>query len=203
MNGLDLLIKDLTNKIRAVWQRLQEGAITPNQWYTLTARLLARYAQAALMLGLGRETLTPEDIRVSWELMSGQLEYLDAFRLQIQNAAEFQAGWESRAASYAKAIKIPYWKGKTKMLPLPAMPAEGTQCLANCGCEWEIIPIDAQAGDYDCYWRRNKDDSCQTCIEREKQWSPLLIRGGVLVNPFVKEYLETGLRQAKNPDGKN
>lgn len=196
MGKLGLLIKSLEAKLRALFRRLQAGQITPDQWYTLTARLLAKYAQAALMLGLDTDTLTPEHIRVSWELMSGQLEYLDNFKMQIQNAPEFQAGWESRAASYAKAIKVPYWKGRTQMLPLPAMPAEGTQCMNNCGCYWEINAIDAGAGDYDCYWRRGKDDSCQTCIEREKQWNPLLIRGGVLVNPFVKEFFNTGLGQA-------
>ena len=184
MNGLDLLIKDLTNKIRAVWQRLQDGAITPNQWYTLTARLLARYAQAALMLGLGRETLTPGDIRVSWELMSGQLEYLDAFRLQIQSAAEFQAGWEARAASYAKAIKVPYWKGKTKMLPLPAIPGDGSsQCLANCYCEWDIKQIDANT--YSATWQLGEADHCQTCVQRAKDWKNLIIRDGVLINPYL------------------
>lgn len=194
MDGIEILIKSLETKIRALFGRLDAGLITPAQWYELMGRLVGRYSLAALMVGLGRSDLSRNDMLVSWESMSGQLEYLDAFKAQIQSAPEFKAGWESRAASYAKAIKVPYWRGRTKMLPLPAMPAQGTQCMNNCGCLWRIETINEKNGDYDCYWERHKDDSCQTCIERERQWNPLLIRGGVLVNPFVKEYIDVTLK---------
>lgn len=184
MDGIEILIESLTAKIRALFARLMAKEITFEAWYALMAKLLGRYSLAALMVGLGRVELTDQDLLISWELMHGQLQYLEGFKAVMQNAAEFMPGWESRAASYAKAIKVPYWKGKTKMLPLPAMPAEGTQCHNNCGCAWDIQPIDESRGDYDCYWQRHKDDSCQTCLEREAQWKPVQIRGGVLLNPY-------------------
>lgn len=194
MDGIQVLITSLESKLRTVFTRLQNGQITPSQWYTLSARLIARYSLTALMVGLGRQKLTEDELLVSWELTNNQFEYLDAFKAQIQESGEFLPGWESRAASYAKAIKVPYWKGRTQMLPLPAMPAQGTQCMNNCGCKWDVRVINAEAGDFDAYWERHKNDSCQTCIQREKEWNPLQIRGGVLVNPFVKEYIAKTLK---------
>ena len=41
--------------------------------------------------------------------------------------------------------------------------------------------VDEEKGDYDAYWVRGKRDSCQTCLERAAQWSPLEIREGVLI----------------------
>jgi len=109
-----------------------------------------------------------------------QLKYLKKFGVDIQDGAEWQRGWNSRAELYAKSIKIPYWRGAVKMLPLPAMPAQGTNCYGNCGCAWEIEELDGE-GNADAYWRRAKDDSCQVCVQREQDWSPVRIRGGVLL----------------------
>jgi hypothetical protein len=133
------------------------------------------------MAGVGSDVLPPA---VRSQLVAGvqaQFAFLDGFAIEIQDTDEYMAGWNARADMYAKSIKTPYWQGRTRMLPLPAMPAEGTQCLTNCGCSWEIVTIDEEAGDYDCYWRRGKDDSCQTCIARAQNWSPLQVRGGVLL----------------------
>lgn len=61
------------------------------------------------------------------------------------------------------------------------MPAQGTQCLENCCCKWEITTLDEKAEDYDCYWRLEPGkEHCQTCEERAEQWNPVKIRGGVL-----------------------
>lgn len=52
---------------------------------------------------------------------------------------------------------------------------------SNCKCTWRIEVLAAEQGNYDAYWERNVEDSCQTCIEREAQWSPVRIRGGELL----------------------
>jgi hypothetical protein len=181
MDELDELIARFEAEVRTLMARLESGNITPEAWQAEFENLLARYHTASSMTGVGSDALPPA---VRSQLVAGvqaQFAFLDGFRIEIQDTDEYMAGWNARADMYAKSIKTPYWQGRTRMLPLPAMPAEGTQCLTNCGCLWDIVTIDEEAGDYDCFWRRGKDDSCQTCIAREQNWSPLQVRGGVLL----------------------
>jgi hypothetical protein len=177
---LQSLINRLRLDIERLTAQLEGDQITPIMWQRDMERALARYHTASYMAGQGAPTMNDADRENLAKIVQAQVDWLKGFTLEIQDQREWQAGWNARAASYAGAIKQPYWKGQTRMLPLPAMPAEGTQCHNNCKCAWEINAIDAEAGDYDCYWRRAADDSCQTCLERESRWSPLRIRGGVL-----------------------
>lgn len=179
-NALRWLLDRLTRLVRAATDALEQSY--PDgvaAWQAEISRQLARYHAAALMAGAGVDTLTkPMSVAVTQDLAT-QLKYFAKFGVEIQDAAQWQAGWNSRAELYAKSIKTPFARGQTKMLPLPAMPAQGTQCLTNCGCQWEIDELDGE-GNADAYWRRSKDDSCQTCIQREQDWSPVKIRDGVL-----------------------
>lgn len=180
---LNFLIQELKADIQGIMFSLQMGEIDPIVWQAEFERFLIRYHQAAYMVGQRAPDMTNLDFRNVEGYVGVQLEFLDNFRFVIQSAEEFVNGWMARAEMYASGIKKSYWKGFTKVLPLPAMPAEGTQCLENCGCAWEIDEIDEDKGDYDAYWVRGKRDSCQTCLERAAQWSPLEIRGGDLTIP--------------------
>jgi hypothetical protein len=177
---LERLITKLTEAIGAATGDLQDGSIDVDAWKTEMAQALTKHAAAAYLSGARQTTLNElarkriaGDVRV-------QLQFLDQFAVEIQNADEFATGWTARAASYADSIKVPYWAGRTKLLPLPALPGEGSQCKTHCKCLWSIDTLDEDAGDYDATWIRNNTDSCQTCVERAQQWAPLHIRGGVL-----------------------
>jgi hypothetical protein len=178
---LDWLLQRLTRLVATATDALE--AQYPNgvdAWQQEIARQLARYHAAALLAGADAQALTPAARTQVVADLATQLKYLKRFGVEIQDGAEWQRGWNSRAELYAKSIKIPYWRGAVKMLPLPAMPAQGTNCYGNCGCAWEIEELDGE-GNADAYWRRAKDDSCQVCVQREQDWSPVRIRGGVLV----------------------
>lgn len=177
------LISRLRAEINSLTISLQAGEIDPIVWQAEFERFLVRYHEAAYMTGQGSPVMKTVDLNSVKFYVGSQLEFLDNFRFVIQSADQFMAGWLARAEMYAGGIKKPYWKGKTKVLPLPAMPAEGTACLDNCGCSWDIEIIDEESGDYDAYWIRGKRDSCKTCLERAAQWSPLEIRAGVLITP--------------------
>ena len=177
------LIGRLRIEIESLMISLQAGEIDPIVWQAEFERFLVRYHEAAYMAGQGTTRMSSIDLRNVKFYVGSQLEFLDNFRLVIQSAEEFMNGWISRAEMYAGGIKKPYWKARTKVLPLPAMPAEGTQCMDNCGCAWEIEVLDEGTGDYDAYWRLGKRDNCQTCLERAFQWSPLEIRGSELLIP--------------------
>lgn len=103
-------------------------------------------------------------------------------KVQVQSDKQFRSGWEQRAATYAQGIKTPYWNGRVVMLPLPAMPGQGSQCESACSCKWDVKVVNAKRGDYDCYWTLadGSDSHCQTCLVRAENWSPLKIRGGIL-----------------------
>lgn len=177
---LDWLLKRLTLLIQTATGSLADTFPDGvDAWEAEVSRQLARYHGAAMLAGSGAAALTPAmRTKVTSDLAS-QLDYLAKFGLVIQGASEFQAGWQARAAMYARSITVPYWRGATKMLPLPAMPAEGTDCLTNCKCQWEVSALNGD-GNYDAYWRRSADDSCATCRQRELSWSPVKIRGGEL-----------------------
>lgn len=179
--ALRWLIGSLVDALGSLFGDTQAGRLTVNQWYSLVQEKIAEYHLASFMAGNQSEIVPDKAWNGLVDQVNAQLEYLTGFKAEIQAAPEFAAGWQTRAESYAGAIKQPYWTGKTKVLPLPAMPAQGTQCMSNCGCSWDVKTIDEAKGDYDAYWRRSKDDSCQTCLEREAQWSPVQIRDGVLL----------------------
>lgn len=180
--SLRVLLEKLQKAVQDLTASLEAGDLEAQAWQDGMEQLLARYSLAAYMTGADTTALTASDLATLAMIVQTQLEFLDNFTLVIQSEAEFQAGWTARAEQYAKSIANPYWKGKTKMLPLPAMPRDGTsQCLNNCYCKWDIQVIDEENGDWDCYWQLGQADHCQTCIERAAEWNPLKIRSGELV----------------------
>lgn len=176
---LEELIAALKQQIENITGDLADGTLAADAWEQQMLDLLAEYYPAALMLGLDSTELDDDALDGLAEQVSAQADFLKDFTIEIQDADEFTPGWNNRAESYADGIKEPYWDGATDMLPLPAMPGDGTsQCLNNCNCGWRIEVLDEEAGDYDCYWElEDGSEHCQTCTERAEQWNPLRIRG--------------------------
>lgn len=175
------LLRELRRRLADLFDELTATHLTPTEWRNAVKRVLAEHHVAALMAGLGSEVVPAKAWQGVVDQVNVQVGFLNNFKVEIQDDAEFRPGWEKRAASYAESIKVPYWTGRTKVLPLPAMPGEGSQCLQGCNCQWDVKVVNAEQGDYDCFWRLEAgSDHCQTCLERAAQWSPLRIRGGVL-----------------------
>lgn len=177
---LDKFILSTAAKLHGLTDRYRRNKITLAEWNTQFSEVIT---VANIVAAIGGYELSPDDaipdplMKVIQHNVSIQLGFLKRFKYEIVNESEFKPGWLTRAETYASAIKIPYWRGKTKVLPLPAMPAQGTQCLTNCGCEWDIQPIHKgrHIVGYKCYWVRGKNDSCQTCTQRARDWAPLYI----------------------------
>lgn len=172
------LIVRMLARIEPLMAGLEAGTLTVEQWAERFSQALAEGHVEAIRAG-GVAPQRPAAAAVLTRQLATQLHFLTGFeRAIVQSAGTFQSGWNARAAMYAQSVGAPYWAGKTKLLPLPALPKDGTTlCLTNCGCSWEISTL-AGDGNYDCYWRRGKDDSCGTCFARERLWSPLRIRDG-------------------------
>lgn len=179
--SLERLLQMLSAEVADYTVDLEQQGRTVEQWQQDMEAALTRYHLAAYMTGQGSAVLTPQGQATVQALVTAQLEFLDNFALVIKDGSEWQRGWNARAEMYAESIKVPYWRGATKLLPLPAMPAEGTQCRTRCRCLWDVQELDAEAGDWDAYWIRGSGDSCQTCVQRAGDWAPIRIRGGRLV----------------------
>lgn len=179
-SALDWLLQRLTRLVTAATDALEQSY--PDgvaAWKQEIARQLARYHAAAILAGANVDALSPAMTTAITRDLATQLRFLDKFGVVVQSGKRWENGYKARAASYALSIKVPFNRGVTRMLPLPAMPAQGTNCYGNCGCMWEINELEGD-GNADAYWRRAKSDSCGTCIQRERDWSPVRIRDGVL-----------------------
>ena len=179
--SLDRLIVRLSRLIGAATDALERDPAQVNAWEDEVARELRRYTAAAYLSGAGVDTPgRAAEQKIAADLRA-QLKFLGQFKVEIQDAEAWQNGWNARAQMYAQSIKTPYWRGKTKMLPLPAMPGDGTtECLTRCKCAWDVQELEGD-GNYDAYWIYGATEHhCQGCIERAQQWAPLRIRDGEL-----------------------
>lgn len=167
---------------RKLMRALSSGAESVAQWRAQFSQALAKYHTASLLVGQGNTALTDPGRRYLSRTVEAQITFLSNFALEIQDAEEFKPGWNARAALYAQGIGASYWRGATRMLPLPAMPRDGSsQCLSNCTCSWEITELDGE-GNYDCTWHLGASERhCQVCPQRAQDWAPLRIREGRLV----------------------
>jgi hypothetical protein len=178
---LDWLLQRLSRLIQTATDALEaqypDGVAA---WEQEVARQLARYHAAAMLAGSGAATLTPAMTTAVTRDLATQLAFLRKFGITIQSGKQWERGWNSRAQMYAESIKTPYWQGKVDMLPLPAMPGDGTsQCLTHCHCAWDVVQLEGD-GNYDCTWEMSAVEHCQTCKQRAADWAPLKIRDGVV-----------------------
>lgn len=189
LNGLpselQRVIRDAETPIEALSEAMQAGQITIEQWQEAMRAAIIEAFEAAGRAGADVARIVDEFQAIIDQLTDVQSAFLENFADDIDLNGWLNA-YNARALMYASAAKQAYWHGDVlrqtgRFLPLPAMPAEGTQCLSHCKCSWRIETVNAEAGDYDAFWRRNVEDSCQTCIEREALWSPLRIRNGEIV----------------------
>lgn len=181
--ALQALITQAELDIQRATDSLQRHELAVEEWRTRVADIIFNFHTQAYRVGAraGERELTPGEQRLIELQAQEQVAYLTRFANEIEMSAEWQETWANRAGMYANSIGASYWNGRTRELPLPAMPQDGTsQCLGNCKCRWRVDWLDQEKGDADAYWERTAEDSCQTCIERGQQWSPLHIRGGVL-----------------------
>jgi hypothetical protein len=196
-----------------LFTQLVANTITFDDWEKAMQKLLARYNLSAYMTGAGTTALAQADTNGVIQYLKGQFSYLANFRKDMEKA---KALWKSvkpserkpsplerfrwRATMYSQSPTAQYWSGKTRVLPLPAMPGEGSQCLTRCKCKWDIKTIDEKNGDWDCYWRLGVAEHCQTCIERAKRWNPIRVRGNRLIIP-QQRYLSDPLLEELDDEG--
>lgn len=188
---LAAILDALLLAIGALFVMLLNDRLTVTEWQSEMQGLLARYHEAAYMLGVNSETLTQFDLQTVDTFYLSQIAYLAAFALEMIAAGVILETLKARAEMYGGAICAPYWKGRTKGIDLPGYPGEDTECMSNCRCRWDVKTLDSNTGNYDAYWKLAGDTpdgrNCQTCLGRSRDWSPYIIRNNspVLVSQNV------------------
>jgi hypothetical protein len=188
--ALERLIEKAKERMRQLSQTLYDASENDSltdslidSWFDAMVKEITIYHQAADLLGQygrgGGGAIPASDNPILNNSIRTQIAYLEGYRDQIKAKQSFGSAQMARSAMYGSAIRSSYWSAATDYLPLPAMPAEGTICHTNCKCRWEIEKLDGR-GNYNAFWRRAADDSCSTCIARERIWSPLVIIEGEL-----------------------
>lgn len=172
-------------------QQLAQKTLSLDDWYTGMEAQVRRNILAGRVSALGQGNLSERDLRAVQAQVESELRYLQRFKAQLQT--KLDAGEElsadaiaSRSRMYAGASTPEFEKAvqQARGLPtLPAYPAVRTLCYSNCKCRWDIRFMEGE-GNWDCFWERNANDSCATCIARERTFAPLKIRNGI-IQPFV------------------
>jgi hypothetical protein len=187
-DDLKPLMSSFLEDIKLLMKRLETGTVTAVQWKKLFKELIARYHIAAMFVGQHDIGFLPGMEKRIIDMVEFQYDFLDGFAEVVSTAPDYNPAWLARANLYAGATKVAYWEGAVvrevgRHIPLPAMPAQGTTCLGNCGCEWRFVWVNKENGDLDAYWDRTKepDVACQVCLQREEDWNPIKIRNWRLV----------------------
>lgn len=179
---LDRIVSDSVVQMASLADRLEAGAASLSAWEREMEQLLARYHMASFLAGraeqlgiapgsalLSERRLSREERAIVKAQVKEQLDYLRQFAQDIQASPDWTRRFNARAAMYGESPKGSYWRGRTVGMDLPGWPAIGTQCRTRCGCSWDI------QGDR-AYWRRGKDDSCETCVQRAGEWNPYIMQ---------------------------
>lgn len=184
---LDRYERGFSARTLALAQALASASLSVRQFHDQMADEIRYLHVVAGAIARGRmSALTPADVRLINDAIRNQMRYLDNWTRAMEDPTPTHvAQLASRAAMYGGAGRSTLSMVYAAALGLPELPfhpAQGTQCLTNCGCRWDIRKLDGD-GNWDCYWVRAKDDSCETCLAREAACSPLRIRNGI-IQPF-------------------
>ncbi len=137
----------------SVWRRAMEVAIRRSQ----TASFIAGIAERlGVPIGAVKKPSKAErkdlDKRIDY-----QLKYLDKFAADLKAGNMTMAQAQARANLYAGPTRSTFYA--TRYPDLPFQPGEGTECKANCKCEWV-----EKGGKY--YWTLSAVEHCPTCVDR-------------------------------------
>jgi hypothetical protein len=174
MVGLrDAFTDNLKGRAADLATRRAEGDLSQNDWER-QMRALVKAAHIDLhCLGRGgRRQMAPADWGRVGASIKAQYAYLGRFADDTANLSEAQM--RARAGLYVEAATTAYEKGRAAAwdVSLPAYPGEGSECLTNCRCAWDLRETEQGV---EATWQLSAAESCPTCISRGAQWNPLIV----------------------------
>jgi hypothetical protein len=138
--------------------------------------------QVAAIMGNGGEALTGEQNKRVASAIADTFTYLDGFIKDLPKAS--RDGAAARIAKYIPPVL--QFASQIMAMGLPRLPImPGDKRLICCerypACKCRLRVVALAPGDYDVFWERHADDSCDTCMALSELWRPLRIRKGRIV----------------------
>lgn len=150
-------------------------AVAGDDWAE-AERLIRRGHRAAYLAGLAERLHVPLDSALLSErrlsraerrevdrLIDAELAYWKAFAAAHDELSEAQIA--ARAAMYGRATRGTYSRARWGDWNLPFYPTQGSECMSNCLCSWEVI--DNGDGTGQAIWHLGPAERhCLTCPSR-------------------------------------
>jgi len=143
---------------------------------TMRQQIKDEYIRQYVIARGGVENMAQADWGSIGGMLADQYRYLDRFAADIASGNLSAAQIEKRAAMYIRSAREAFWRGTARAQgwpPLPAYPGDGsTRCLTNCQCSWDVLEVE---GAWLATWQLGAAEHCEDCIQRAREWSPLVI----------------------------
>ena len=114
--------------------------------------------------------LTADDFLKLGNPIKQQDRFLSQFMRDVKAGNLSPDAIAARAKLYAQSSGQMYWLQFTDGLNLPVQPKVGTDCKMRCKCGWRIVRN--ADGSVDAYWELHANESCPTCVERQRLYNP-------------------------------
>lgn len=151
----------------------------PDWEQVMRDELKGEYIRQYILGKGGLEQMTQADWGSIGGMLGDQYRYLDGFAQQIADGTLTEAQIAARSEMYFASSTEAYERAHARAMgapELPAYPGDGTsECMTNCRCAWDLNEV--EPGVWECTWQIDAAaESCGTCIERSRDWAPLVIR---------------------------
>lgn len=161
------------------WQRDMTRAITRGHTAATLAGIAERLNIPLDPALISEKRLSRAERQEIKDAVARQVEYLQGFVEDVRNEELSEKQIRVRADSYSGAVRETYSAARWLGIPLPFHPTQGSECLVNCRCRWDIEKLDGD-GNYDARWILGATEQhCGTCPSRASS-SPYRIRDGRL-----------------------
>lgn len=164
------------NRVSLISERLASGEYTLERWNNEMRRAIKDNYIAQYLLGRGgRNAMTQSDWGRVGGLLSNQYRYLDIFAQDISSGLLTSNQISSRSGLYIDSATQAYERARaaSRLLVLPAYPGDGTTiCMANDKCSWSIVEFENR---WEATWTLSPAEHCETCLQRSREWAPLVI----------------------------
>jgi hypothetical protein len=172
----DQFIIHQRDQMQAIADRVARDAITRRDM-VLQAREVIKGTTLdcyALAKG-GRGHMTQSDYGKVGAMVKAQYQYLQQLEQRLKDGKLSAAQLAYQLKAYVTATKTAFEAGKVASYGVPSLPAypgQGSECLYNCKCRWNIVDTpDA----WECTWTLSAAEHCPTCLRRAAEWNPLRV----------------------------